>query len=300
MILTPALIDEALEATATAHTRRSYGRCLEVLMTWLDGRALTYAELMSYRAHLVSEKLTPQNINQQLAAARFFLREMASRGRIEPDAAEAIGSVKNLKIRGRKLGNWLDVKQAQSFLDAPDLSTPLGLRDRAILGLMIGAGLRRSEVVALEVRHFEKRDGRWVIVGIQGKHGRTRNVPIADWIKALVDAWTQRAGIASGPIVRRAFWSEKERRLTVQPGAITSGALFYITKRYGKTLSLFSVAPHDLRRTFARLAFEGKAPLKQIQLALGHGDQATTERYVNAQQDLQTSPSDLLGIEVEV
>lgn len=300
MQVTPERITDALEAAATVHTARSYRRALEVLAVWLDGRALTYADLMSYRAHLVAEKQSPQNINQQLAAVRFFLREMASRGLVEPDAAEAIGSVKNLKVRGRKLGNWLKAEQAESFIDAPDLSTPLGLRDRAILGLMIGAGLRRSEVVGLQVKHFEKRDGRWVLVGVLGKHGRTRNIPIAAWIKALVDAWTQRAGIASGPIIRRAYWSGKEQRLTVTDEAMTPAALFHIAKRYGARLSLGSIAPHDLRRTFARLAYTGGASLKQLQLTLGHGDQSTTEKYVNAEQDLQESPSDKLGIQVAV
>ncbi len=300
MTITLERIADALEAAATTHTARSYRRALEVLATWLDGRALTYADLMSYRAHLVAQGQSPQSINQQLAAVRFFLREMANRGYIEPDAAEAIGSVKNLKVRGRKLGNWLKAEQAKSFLDAPDLSAPLGLRDRAILGLMLGAGLRRSEAVGLRAEHFERRDGRWVLVGVRGKHGRTRNIPVADWIKALVDAWTQRAGITAGPIARRATWSEKHQQLKVSDKALTPPALFYIVQKYGKGLNLFSVAPHDLRRTFARLAHAGGAPLKQIQLTLGHGDQATTERYVNAEQDLQMAPSDVLGIEVQV
>jgi len=304
MTITQSLIDEALEAAATDHTRRSYGRALASLASWLDGRELSYAVTMAFRAHLVKRKASPQNINQHLSAVRFFLREMAQRGRIEPDAAKAIGAVENLRVRGRKLGNWLSIAQAQSLLDAPDVAaSPIAIRDRAVFALLIGAGLRRSEAVSLEMRQFERRqleDGhsRWVLVGIKGKHGRTRNIPVADWIKGAVDAWADRARIASGPVLREAFWSEKNQRLTISETALTPQALLGIVKRHAERLGFGSVRPHDLRRTFARLAHEGGAPLKQLQLALGHSKQETTEAYVNATQDLQISPSDVLGVEV--
>lgn len=301
MVLNYDHIHAALTAVESEHTRRSYLHSLTCLEKWLQGRALDYATLLDYRAALVQLKKSPQTINQNLGGIRFYLREMAKRGHLPAEAAEAICAVDNLKVKGRKLGNWLQGKEAESFLAAPDLSTPIGLRDRAILGLMIGAGLRRSEVCGLEVKHFEKRDGRWVLVGITGKHGRTRNIPIADWIKALCDAWTDRAEIKSGPIVRRAFWSEAKQKLTVEAEALSTTALFHIVKRLGKGLNLTNVAPHDLRRTFARLAFEGSGgELKQIQLALGHANQSTTEAYVNAQINLQMSASDMLNINVEV
>lgn len=305
MQITAENITLALEAAETQHTVRCYRRGLESLRVWLEGRTLTYAELMAYRGHLVMMEQSPQNVNQQLAAVRFFLHEMANRGMIEPDAAEGIGGVKNLKVKGRKLGNWLSIERAEAFINAPDLSSPIGLRDRAILGLMIGAGLRRSEVCALEPRHFERRpvengQERWLIVGIKGKHGRTRNIPIADWIKGLVDAWTMRARIGSGPIIRAARWSAKKERLTLSDAPITPAAVFFIVKKYGALLAASSVAPHDMRRTFARLAHEGGVDMKQIQLALGHANQATTEAYVNAQQNMSIAPSDMLGLNVEV
>ncbi len=300
MILNYDQIHAALQAVESEHTRRSYLHSLTCLEKWLQGRALSYQTLLEYNAAMVKQKMTPQTANQHLSGIRFFLREMARQGHLDAEAAEAICSIKNRKVKGRKLGHWLTSSQAEGLLDAPDTSTPIGLRDRAILGLMVGAGLRRSEVVGLEIRHFEKRDGRWVIVGIKGKHGRTRNVPIADWIKALIDAWTERAKIESGPIVRRAFWSEQNQKLTVEGEALSDTAIFHIVQRFGKGQNLANVAPHDLRRTFARLAYTGQADLKQIQLALGHSDQRTTEIYVNAEMDLQTSASDMLGINVEV
>lgn len=278
----------------SVHTRRAYDRALRAFDQWLNGQPLTFKLAREYRAELVGRGWSPQNINSHLTAIRFYAREMQDS--IGLADALAIREIPGVKIKGRKLGNWLSVKEAQKMLNAPDCTTKRGLRDRAILALLIGAGLRRSEVVGLQVKHFEKRDGRWVLVGVQGKHGRTRNIPVADWVKAIVDAWTERAEIKAGFLFRQVARSEKKNWLKDEP--LTPGALFYIVQRYGYEVERGRIAPHDLRRTFARLAFEGDAPIAQIQLVLGHSKQETTERYVNAQQDLQVSPGDLLGIEV--
>jgi integrase len=78
-----------------------------------------------------------------------------------------------------------------------------------------------------------------------------------------------------------------------------TSTMYYIVKKYSKDVGRFQIAPHDLRRTYARLAYEGGADIKQIQLSLGHSKQSTTEDYVNAQQELQIAPGDVLGINVE-
>ncbi len=293
-------IDAALKACETLNTRESYGRCLAVTEEWLAGRPLSYDTVLSFREHLVKTGNSPQTTNQHLAAIRFYVREMATRREMDRDLAEGICAVDNLKVRGRKLGNWLSKADAERLLDAPDTSHPAGIRDRAILGLFIGAGVRRSEICALQVKHFERRDGRWMLVGVEGKHGRTRNIPIADWCKALVDIWLERSGIQSGPVFRSVRWNEKKQKLALGSGKLTPALLFQLVKKYGMQIGRSQIAPHDLRRTFARLAYEGEAPIKQIQIALGHANQQTTEVYVNALQDLQMSPSDVLGLNVRV
>jgi site-specific recombinase XerD len=291
-------IDQALEAAESPHTRRSYERSLKMLAEWLGEKALEYAILREYRAHLIKQENSPQTINSHLAAIRFYAREMAKAGHLAVEQAQSLQAIENVKIKGRKLGNWLSIEDATKLLNQPDISVPAGLRDRAILALLIGAGLRRSEVVSLETRHFEKRDGRWMLIGVKGKHGRTRNIPIPDWVKAIVDQWTDRADIAVGVIIRPVSWSKEKFWIRDEP--MDTSSLFKIVKKYSRDLGRFRIAPHDLRRTFARLAYEGDAPIKQIQLALGHAQQSTTETYVNAQQDLQIAPGDVLGINVEV
>jgi site-specific recombinase XerD len=288
-------IQEALKIADSNHTRRAYNRALREFDKWLNGRDLTFKLARDYRAELVERGWSPQNINAHLTAIRFYAREMQDA--IGLTEALAIREIPGVKVKGRKLGNWLSVEEAQKLLNAPDCSTRRGLRNRAMLALLIGAGLRRSEVIGLQVMHFERRDGRWILIGVEGKHGRTRNIPIADWVKGIVDQWTDRAEIKTGFVFRQVSRSEKKDWIKDEP--LTAGALFYIVKRYGWEVERGQIAPHDLRRTFARLAFEGNAPIAQIQLVLGHSKQETTERYVNAQQDLQISPGDLLGIEVQ-
>jgi integrase len=100
------------------------------------------------------------------------------------------------------LGNWLTARQAQTLLNAPDATTTKGLRDRAILAVLLGCGLRRSEVAALATGHVQQRDGRWCIVDLRGKHGRVRTVPMPTWVKVATDAWTSAAGIAEGYVFR--------------------------------------------------------------------------------------------------
>jgi len=301
--MTTDTIEKALESVASAHTRRMYERALKRLAHWLDGRELSYAIAREYKAEMVQAGFSPQNINAHLATLRLYVRELAKAGQMAIEQAESVCQVEGAKVKGRKLGNWLSIEEAEKLLNAPDITNPLGLRDRAILALLIGAGLRRSEVVGLQVKHFERRtvtdeDGqaakRWMLIGVTGKHGRTRNIPVADWVKALVDQWTARASITAGYLFRPVSWSEKRFWLKDEP--LDAASLFYIVKRHGWQAERGQIAPHDLRRTFAHLAYEGKAPLAQIQLALGHANQVTTENYVNAAQDLKMSPSDVLGL----
>src|SRR5205823_3295541 len=87
-------------------------------------------------------------------------------------------------------------------LSAPDIATTKGLRDRAILAILIGCGLRRSEVAALTFEHVQQREGRWCIVDLVGKHGRVRTVPMPTWVKVSVDAWTSATALASGHVFR--------------------------------------------------------------------------------------------------
>ena len=85
-------------------------------------------------------------------------------------------------------------EQAEQLIAAPDLETLKGKRDRVILALMLGCGLRRNEVAELTFEDVQQRDGRWAIVDLQGKGGRVRTVPMPGWAKVAIDNWAAAAG----------------------------------------------------------------------------------------------------------
>ena len=207
-----------------------------------------------------------------------------------PELAAGIARAKGAKRSGVRLGHWLTAEQAEQFLALPDLNTLKGIRDGAVLSLLLGAGLRRSELASLNFEHIQQRDGRWVIADLAGKQGRIRSVPIPLWAYAATTRWRDLAGIAEGAVFRS----------VTRHGHITSRRLspqgvFMIVKIYADQLHIV-VRPHDLRRSFAKLAHTGQAPLEQIQLSLGHASVVTTEIYLGVKQNLHDAPCDRLGI----
>ena len=123
--------------------------------------------------------------------------------------------------------------------------------------IMVGCGLRRSELAGLSVEDIGQREGRWVIVDLDGKGRRVRSVPMPSWAKAAVDRWTESAGITEGRILRPV---NKAGRISGE--SMTPQSVFEAVARYSTKLGV-AFAPHDLRRTFAKLAHRGRAPLEQ-------------------------------------
>lgn len=279
--------------TVSERSRRDYDRALTDFVSWYQESgqpALNKAAVQAHVSALRAQGVTDSSINQRLAAVRKLALEAADNELIPESAAQAIKRVPNIKRQGKKLGNWLSREQASAMLNAPDTSTLKGLRDRAILAVMLGCGLRRDEVASLTVEHLQQRAGRWVILDLQGKHNRTRTVPIAAWVKALIDDWTAAADIHSGILFRAT-----RRGGHLQDGGMTAQAIWYVVQEYAPVPNL---APHDLRRTFAKLADKAGAPLVQIQKTLGHASVQTTERYIGSDLDLETAPSDMIRLDL--
>ena len=204
---------------------------------------------------------------------------------------EVVPGVPGARRSGVRTGNWLTLQQAQRLLAEPDPETIKGLRDRGLLGLLVGCGLRRGELAGLEFPDVAQREGRWAIVDLVGKHGRVRTVPMPSWAKDALDRWATAAGISSGAVLRRV---DKAGR--VGDGPLTPQGVFEAVVSYARQAGLGKITPHDLRRTFAKLAHLGRAPLEQIQISLGHASIQTTERYLGLKQNLHDAPCDRLGI----
>jgi site-specific recombinase XerD len=282
-----------LASVSSVHTRRAYEHALDAFYAWYrpeEHGPFSRAVVHQYRAELERQGRSASTINVQLAALRKLASEAAENGLLQPEIAAGIGKVGGVRQAGVRAGNWLTREQAEQLLRVPDVTTPKGRRDQALLALLIGCGLRRSELAALTLEHIQQRDGRWVIVDLVGKGQRVRSVPMPGWAKAAVDRWTEEGGITQGRVLRA---MNKAGR--IRGDSMTPQSIFEAVERYSARMGA-AIAPHDLRRTFAKLAHRGLAPLEQIQLSLGHASIQTTERYLGIKQDLVDAPCDRLGV----
>jgi integrase len=183
-----------------------------------------------------------------MSASRKLAGEAVDNGLLAPELAASIRRVRSVKSKGIRVGNWLSVRQAQDLLSAPDIATTKGLRDRAILAVLIGCGLRRSEVAALTFLHIQQRDGRWCIVDLVGKHGRVRTVPMPTWVKVAIDAWTFTAGLTVGGVFRSVNRGDR-----VWGESMSEKIVWQMLKQYAEAAGVVGIAPHDLRRTCAKI-----------------------------------------------
>src|SRR5271167_3758801 len=194
-----------LDSVSSPITKRVYNMALNEFMVWFRQEprpGFTKATVSAWRTSLEARGLGSSSIIIRMSAIRKLAGEAADNGLLAPELAAGISRVKSVKSTGIRVGNWLSLRQAQALLSAPDIATIRGLRDRAILAVLLGCGLRRSEVAALKFTHLQQRDGRWCIVDLVGKHGRVRTAPMPTWVKVAIDAWSSPAGVTEGHVFR--------------------------------------------------------------------------------------------------
>lgn len=289
-----AAIRMVLDGLPSEHSRRAYERALSDFFMWHRGVGrpqLSKAVVQRYAAELRAAGMAPSSVNQRLSAIRKLVAEAADNGALDPQVANGIRAVKGARREGRRTGNWLTREEAQDWLGAPDVRTVRGWRDRALLAVLIGCGLRRSEAAGLTYDHVQQRDGRWVLVDLIGKRDKIRSVPMPNWTKAAIDEWSRASGVSDGLVFRAVNKGDR-----VVGDGITPQAVYNIIVGYADELEKKGVAPHDLRRTFAKLAHKGGAAIDQIQLSFGHESIQTTEEYLGVEQDLTDAPCDHLGL----
>jgi len=262
-----------LERGASRHTVAAYRRDLATLDAFLadaglDADTVTGDELVPYANALRDEGLAPATIRRRLAAARAFLRHRAGEG------ARAIG-VRDVPLprAGRQVPRALTAEQTVRLVEHPD-GTPLGLRDRAALELLYGAGLRVSELVGLRPQDVDWDAG---LVRCLGKGGRERVVPCGRSATEAVGRYLARGRPFLGRAPQRdaLFLNARGRRITRQ-------GVFDIVRRHAEATGLPEwVGPHALRHAFATHLVEGGCDLRTVQELLGHRRIATTEIYTH-------------------
>jgi len=263
----------ALLATRRApKTVEAYRRDLAALGTWLGGPVarVTTEQLEQYVAELRAAGLSPATIGRRVAAIRSFFRHQTLLGaRADNPAAEL-----DLPRRRRTLPRTLSPAEAERLVEAAAGTTPRALRDRALVELLYGAGLRVSELVGLD-RSSVDLDAR--LVRCLGKGSKERVVPIGRQAVLALRRYLSRG---------RPFLDSRHRPelfLNAKGGGLTRAGVFLILRRLAVKAGLEPdrVHPHLLRHSFATHLLEGGADLRSVQEMLGHADLATTELYTH-------------------
>jgi integrase len=290
-----ALIEQVLNGCNSAETRRAYAYALGSFFRLheLAGRPpLTSAFVIAYRRELLDAGKSASTINVHLAAVKALVRRAAEQGLLPPGELAVFEQIPSVPVRGRRQGNWLTREQARELLELPDRETLKGKRDYALLAVLLGCALRRTELVSeVRIETLEQRENRWVLIDIVGKGSRVRTVAVPRWVKAALDAWIASAGIREGAVFRAVRKNGK-----VWGGGLTAGAALQVVRSYAERLGVPRLAPHDLRRTCAKLCRRSGGDLEQIKFLLGHESIQTTERYLGSEQEIAVAVNDNLGL----
>jgi len=284
-----------LNSLTSTSAQRTYDRAITDFVEWYCSEprlAFNRTVVLRYRIYLEQKQYAPTTINLRLAAVRRVAYEAADSGLLSPELAAGIRRVKGVRRIGVRVGNWLTAEQGKRLLTAASGDSLRGKRNYAIRAMLIGCGLRRGELLALDINAIQLREEHWVVADLVGKAGHIRTVPIPDWVKSAVDDWKNASGVKEGTLFRSI---NKAGR--VWGSGMTPKVLWEVVKEAAARAGIEKLAPHDLRRTCARLCHLAGAELDQIQFLLGHVSIQTTERYLGCKQKLLHAVNDRIGIE---
>lgn len=227
--------------------------------------------------------------------------------RLEAQMSQVSRKYQNLRgavpveAAGRSVGHtWLSQREVKELMQSCAVrrsgnseASIVTLRDRVAVGLLVAAGLRRAEAVALRfsdviTKPVSERE-RTVLVIRHGKGDKDREVPISDQLAALIERWGVVVG-AEGRILRSLG------RDKIPGDSLSTTAVYNIVKKRGALIGKPNLQPHDLRRTFAQLGMEAGVPLTQISVLLGHDSVETTRRYLDLHLDLDVTVSDFVAL----
>lgn len=270
----------SLEQGASPRTHEAYGRDLARFATYAVTKGAPRPAdvgarlLRDYVYHLKDLGLAPASIRRNVSAVRTYFRFLLGEGHLVRDPSERLESPR----RWRSLPEVLSVTEVELLLASPSLDEPLAFRDRALLELAYGAGLRVSEWIALGVRDVLLEDG---LVRVFGKGSKERLVPIG------------RSAIGAVAVYLRELRPRLERGggkgvllLNARGAPLTRMGAWKILRRHVEKAGIVKrVSPHTLRHSFATHLLEGGADLRAVQEMLGHADISTTQIYTHVDRE---------------
>lgn len=285
-----ALVQTVLNTLGSEHSKKAYGPALAGYLRWSRANSKPPGRLavQEYVQVLLSHGKRPSTINVMLSAVRKLYQEAEDNGWIDAATCAGVQRVKGLRRLGEATGNWLSNEDAVQLLRMPDMQTVLGLRDAALIALLYGCAFRRSEACSLRIEQLQEREGRWVWVDVIGKAARLRAVVVPRFTEDALVRWRDHR-LHADQAKADAFYLR-----SMEGNTLSVHGLVHVLKQYVGRLGRPEIAPHDMRRSFARHALEGGAPMTQIALTLGHSSAVVTERYVGVRQDWKNPAADFL------
>ncbi len=269
-----------LEGGHSANTVESYLRDLQRMATFAEGRGVH--DPASVTAHLLREfvfalkdlGLSPATIRRQVSAIRTYYRFLVAEGLVPADPSDRLESPR----RGRRLPPTLSVAEVEAMLQAARPDDPLAWRDRALLELGYGAGLRVSELCGLVLGDLRFDEG---VVRVLGKGSKERLVPVGRNVIGTVSVYLHQVR----PTLDRG--KGRNRVLLNRRGApLSRVGAWGVVKRLAAAAGVTKpVTPHTLRHTFATHLLEGGADLRAVQEMLGHADLSTTQIYTHVDRE---------------
>ncbi len=262
----------------TANTLASYGRDLRALAGWLENRGHTIlfadtANIQDYLRYRMDTGLSARSTARFLSCIRGFYQYWVREGRRELDPTYLIDSPKT----GRSLPKAVSEHEVNLLLAAPDTTSPLGLRDKAMLEVLYACGLRVTELVGLTLDQINVNQG---VVRVFGKGGKERLVPMGDaalhWLALFLDR--ARMKLLHNRPATIVFPSGRGARMTRQ-------TFWHRIKHWAAVAGIATpLSPHTLRHAFATHLLNHGADIRSVQLLLGHSDLSTTQIYTHVAQ----------------
>jgi len=279
-----SLIDRFLDALwmergLSKNTLTAYRSDLQKLALWLAIHQQTLMgvgrnDLLAYLAHRVAVGIHARSSARILSTMRRLYRYLVREGELSEDPSAQIESPK----LGRPLPKTLTEDEVERLLNAPDVASPLGLRDRAMLEVLYATGLRVSELVELEIARVSLSQG---VVRVIGKGSKERLVPLGEEALEWIEQYQAEArpGLLKGKISSALF-------VTRRGGAMTRQAFWYLIKRHALDVSINKpLSPHVMRHAFASHLLNHGADLRVLQMLLGHSDLSTTQIYTHVARE---------------
>lgn len=280
------LIDEFcdtlwLEQGLARNSLDAYRRDLKLFAGWLQASRPQRASLLEAAPEDIAAYFAerhadtrPSSANRRLSVLKRFYQLALRRNQVAQDPCLKMASAK----QPMRFVHTLSESQVEALLGAPDVATPLGLRERTMLELMYASGLRVSELVSLKLVEVSLNDG---VLRITGKGGKTRLVPFGQEARAWLERYLKdaRGIILNGQVDDALF-------VTGRGGAMTRQMFWILIKKHARKAGIQGpLSPHTLRHAFATHLLNHGADLRVVQLLLGHADISTTQIYTHVARE---------------